>query len=79
DRVRLLNKAARRQFGAIGGNRLQDFAVFGSEFVSALAQPAAGRRLTRMAMDGTGQRTILESARVERMGEDVRIVSLLPV
>lgn len=79
DRVRLLNKAARRQFGAIGGSRLSDFAPFGSEFLAALAQPSAGRRLTRVTMDGTSQRTIVEAARIERLGEDMRIVSLLPV
>jgi nitrogen fixation/metabolism regulation signal transduction histidine kinase len=79
DRVRLLNKAARRQFGAIGGTRLSDFAPFGSEFLAALTQSAAGRRLTRMTLDGTSQRTILEAARIERLGQDIRIVSLLPV
>lgn len=79
DRVRLLNKAARRQFGAIGGNRVADFAPFGSEFLAALAQPSAGRRLTRLRVDGSSQRTIMEAARIERLGEDIRIVSLLPV
>lgn len=79
DRVRLLNKAARRQFGALGGNRVADFAPFGSEFLAALAQPSAGRRLTRLTVDGTSQRTIMEAARIERLGTDVRIVSLLPV
>lgn len=79
DRVRLLNKAARRQFGAVGGTRVADFAAFGSEFLAAISQPAAGRRLTRLTVDGTSQRTIVEAARIERLGEDIRIVSLLPV
>lgn len=79
DRVRLLNKAARRQFGTASGSRIADFAPFGSEFVAALSQTAAGRRLTRVLIDGTSQRTIMEAARIERLGEDIRIVSLLPV
>lgn len=79
DRVSLLNKAARRQFGGLGGRRLADFAPFGSEFVAALAQPSPGRRLTRMTVDGASQRTIVEAARIERLGQDIRIVSLLPV
>lgn len=79
DRVTLLNKAARRQFGALGGARIGDYRHFGSEFQTALALPGAGRRVTRMLVDGAAQRTMLESARIERLGQDLRIVSLLPV
>jgi signal transduction histidine kinase len=79
DQVSLLNKAARRQFGSLEPTRLADLAPLGPEFMAALALPAAGRRLTRMVRDGVAQRTIIEMARVERLGEDMRIVSVLPV
>lgn len=75
----LLNKAARRQFGRLEAARLDDLAPLGPEFMAALALPVAGRRLTRMLRDGVHQRTIIETARVERLGEDLRIISVLPV
>lgn len=79
DHVTLLNKAARRQFGAIDVTRLPDFAQLGPEFAAAIAMPPAGRRLTRLMKDGIAQRVIVESARIERLGEDIRIVSVMPV
>ena len=79
DHVTLLNKAARRQFKRADGVRLADFERFGAEFQSALALTASGRRLTRMLDDGVPQRTVVESARIERLGQDRRIVSILPM
>ncbi|GGE00390.1 histidine kinase [Polymorphobacter glacialis] len=79
DHVTLLNKAARRQFGTIDVTRLPDFARLGPEFVAALGMAPAGRRLTRLLKDGIAQRVIIESARIDRLGEDIRIVSVMPV
>lgn len=79
DRVTLLNKAARRQFKRVAAVRLADFEPFGAEFQSALMQTASGRRLTRIMDDGVPQRAVLESARIERLGQDRRIVSVLPL
>jgi two-component system nitrogen regulation sensor histidine kinase NtrY len=79
DRVVLLNKAARRQFTAQHGVRIVDFLVYGAEFVAALSLPPSGRRLTQLVRDGVAQRVIIETARVERLGSDLRIVSVLPV
>lgn len=78
-RVTLLNKAARRQFRHATGVRLADFEPYGAEFQSALALTASGRRITRMLDDAVPQRTVVESARIERLGQDRRIVSILPV
>lgn len=75
----LLNKAARRQFGSLDPARLDDLSPLGAEFMAALALPATGRRLTRMLRDGVHERTIIETARVERLGQDLRILSVLPV
>jgi two-component system nitrogen regulation sensor histidine kinase NtrY len=79
DRVTLLNKAARRQFGQAPTMRLPAFEIYGSELVAALAIPFTGRRLTRITREGVAQRAVLEGARMERLGEDIRIVSVLPV
>ncbi len=79
DRVTLLNKAARRQFANHDGIRIADFAVYGAEFAAALALPPSGRRLTRLMKDGVAQRTIVEAARIERLGSNLRIVSVLPI
>lgn len=79
DRVTLLNKAARRQFGQAPLMRLPAFEIYGSELVAALSLPFTGRRLTRITRDGVAQRAVLEGARMERLGEDIRIVSVLPV
>jgi nitrogen fixation/metabolism regulation signal transduction histidine kinase len=79
DRVTLLNKAARRQFGQAPLTRLPAFEIYGSELVAALAIPFTGRRLTRITRDGVAQRAVLEGARLERLGQDIRIVSVLPV
>ncbi len=79
DRVTLLNKASRRQFGSIDGARISDFQRFGGEFQASLALDAPGRRVTRIVQDGPPQRVLLASAKVERLGEDRRIVSVLPV
>lgn len=79
DRVTLLNKAARRQFVDHPGVRIDDFILYGAEFVAALSQPPSGRRLTQLVRDGVAQRVIVETARIERLGSNIRIVSVLPV
>ncbi len=79
DRVTLLNKAARQQFALAEGVRLDGFAAFGAEFVAALTLPPTGRRLTRLMHGGIAQRTIVEAARIDRVGSDIKIVSVLPV
>ena len=79
DRVTLLNKAARRQFVDHPGVRVDDFHSFGAEFVAALALPPPGRRLTQLIRDGVAQRVVVETARIERLGSNLRIISVLPV
>jgi len=79
DRVTLLNKAARRQFIDHPGIRIADFAAYGAEFVSALGLPPSGRRLTQLIKDGVAQRVMIEIARIERLGSNLRIISILPV
>ena len=79
DRVTLLNKAARRQFVDQPGVRVADFAAYGAEFVAALGLPPSGRRLTQLIKDGVAQRVMIETARIERLGSNLRIVSVLPV
>ena len=79
DRVTLLNKAARRQFVDQPGIRVADFAAYGAEFVAALGLPPSGRRLTQLIKDGVAQRVMIETARIERLGSNLRIVSVLPV
>jgi len=79
DRVTLLNKAARRQFIDHPGIRVADFAAYGAEFVAALGLPPSGRRLTQLIKDGVAQRVMIETARIERLGSNLRIVSILPV
>ncbi|HMI40651.1 MAG TPA: HAMP domain-containing sensor histidine kinase [Sphingomicrobium sp.] len=78
-RVTLLNKAARRQFVDQHGIRIADFAPYGAEFVAALGLPPSGRRLTQFIKDGVAQRVMIETARIERLGSNLRIVSMLPV
>ena len=75
----LLNKAARRQFVDQPGVRVADFAAYGAEFVAALGLPPSGRRLTQLIKDGVAQRVMIETARIERLGSNLRIVSVLPV
>ena len=79
DRVTLLNKAARRQFVDQPGIRIADFAAYGAEFVAALGLPPSGRRLTQLIKDGVAQRVMIETARIERLGSNLRIVSVLPM
>jgi len=79
NRVTLLNKAARRQFVDQPGIRVADFAAYGAEFVAALGLPPSGRRLTQLIKDGVAQRVMIETARIERLGSNLRIVSVLPV
>ena len=78
-RVTLLNKAARRQFVDLQGIRLADFALYGPEFVAALSLPPAGRRLTQLVRNNVAQRVMVEAARIDRLGSNIRIVSVLPV
>jgi two-component system nitrogen regulation sensor histidine kinase NtrY len=77
--VTLLNKAARREFVDQHGVRIADFAIYGAEFVAALGLPPSGRRLTQLIKDGVAQRVMIETARIERLGSNLRIVSVLPV
>ncbi|MCA1652890.1 MAG: PAS domain-containing sensor histidine kinase [Sphingomicrobium sp.] len=79
ERVTLLNKAARRQFIDLTGIRIADFAIYGPEFVAALGLPPAGRRLTPLIRNGVAQRVMIEAARIDRLGSNLRIVSILPV
>jgi two-component system, NtrC family, nitrogen regulation sensor histidine kinase NtrY len=79
DRVTLLNKAARREFAIHDGVQLAGFSLYGAEFVAAMGQKAAGRRVTRLMKDGVAQRAIVETVRLERLGSALRIVSVLPV
>ena len=77
--VTLLNKAARRQFDRHDGVRLEDFGVYGPEFVASLALPPGERRLTRIVVDGVAERAMLAKARIERLGGSLTIASLMPV
>lgn len=77
--VTLLNKAARRQFDRHDGVRLDDFAVYGSELVAALALPPGERRMTRIVVNGIAERAVLAMARVERLGGGLTVASLMPM
>jgi nitrogen fixation/metabolism regulation signal transduction histidine kinase len=79
ERVTLLNKAARRQFADKSGIRVEDFRVYGAEFVAALGLSPSGRRVTQLVREGIGQRVMVETARIERLGSNLRIVSVLPI
>ena len=78
DRVSLLNKAARRQF-VDHPVRVEDFHAFGADVVAALSLPPPARRLSQLVRDGVAQRVMVETARIERLGSNIRIVSILPV
>lgn len=77
-RVDLLNKLARRIFVAPVVTRTDQFVHYGAELAAALTLPPGGRRLTRIVSDGSPQRAILASARVERLESGLVIASLLP-
>ena len=77
ERVTLLNKAARRQF-VDRGVRVADFPLYGAD-PSRRSAPSLGRRVTQLIRDGVTQRVIIETARIERLGSNLRIVSILPV
>lgn len=75
-RVELANRAARRLFAGVGGVRIDDYAGFGATFVEALRHAPAGRRLTRVTIDGVSQRAMLGVTAIDRGGACWRIVAL---
>lgn len=76
DRIALANKAARRLFAGAAGVRIDDYLPFGAEFVEALRVTPAGRRSTRLLIDGLPQRATLSVTAVERDGATWRIASV---
>jgi nitrogen fixation/metabolism regulation signal transduction histidine kinase len=79
-RVELTNKAARRLFARHEGVRLQDFAVYGDAFATALASRAAGRpRLVPLTLDSIPQSATVSAAVVHRLGGMVRVFAVQPI
>jgi two-component system nitrogen regulation sensor histidine kinase NtrY len=77
--VTLLNKAARRQFVDHPGVRVEDFQLLRRRIRRRARAAASGRRLTQLIRDGVAQRVMVETARIERLGSNIRIISVLPV
>ena len=76
-RIDMANKAARRLFAGVNGVRIDDYAPFGAEFVEALRATGAGRRSTRLLIDGLPQRAMLSVTTVDRGGGGLwRIASI---
>ena len=75
-RIDMANKAARRLFAGVNGVRIDDYAPFGAEFVEALRATAAGRRSTRLLIDGLPQRAMLSVTTVDRDGALWRIAAI---
>ncbi|MFS0737109.1 ATP-binding protein [Sphingomonas sp. 1P06PA] len=78
-RVTLLGKAARRLFDHPVVTHVEDLAVYGAELAATLALPPGGRRLTRIVLDGMPQHVLVGTARLERLGRDTTVVSVLKV
>ena len=75
-RIEMANKAARRLFAGVAGVRIDDYAPFGAEFVEALRATPAGRRSTRLLIDGLPQRAMLSVTTVDRGGTLWRIAAI---
>ena len=75
-RIDMANKAARRLFANVNGVRIDDYAPFGAEFVEALRATTAGRRSTRLLIDGLPQRAMLSVTTVDRGGTLWRIAAI---
>ena len=75
-RIEMANKAARRLFAGVSGVRIDDYAPFGGEFVEALRATPAGRRSTRLLIDGLPQRAMLSVTSVDRSGTSWRIAAI---
>jgi len=79
-RVELANKAARRLFTRHQGVRVEDFAVYGDAFATALSSRTAGRaRLVPLTIDAIPQSAMISAAVVHRLGGLVRVFSVQPI
>lgn len=78
-RVTLLGKAARRLFDHPVVTHVDDLAAYGAELAATLALPAGGRRLSRIVLDGVPQHVLVGTARLERLGRNTTIASVLKV
>lgn len=79
-RVELANKAARRLFARHQGVRIEDFAVYGDAFATALASRTAGRpRLVPLTLDAIPQSAMISAAVVHRLGGMVRVFAVQPI
>jgi two-component system nitrogen regulation sensor histidine kinase NtrY len=79
-RVELVNKAARRLFARHQGVRVEDFAVYGQAFATALAERTTGRsRLVPLTLEEIPQSATMSVAAVHRLGGLVRVVAVQPI
>lgn len=78
-RITLLGKAARRLFDHPIVTHVDDLAAYGPELAATLALPEGGRRLSRIVLDGVPQHVLVGTARLERLGRDTTIASVLKV
>jgi nitrogen fixation/metabolism regulation signal transduction histidine kinase len=79
-RVELANKAARRLFTRHQGVRIEDFAVYGDAFATALAGRGAGSpRLVPLTIDAIPQSAMMSAATVHRLGGMVRVFAVQPI
>ncbi|MEP4487131.1 sensor histidine kinase [Marinobacter alexandrii] len=76
-KIRLHNNAARRLFGSVKVERLEDLRSFGEDFYRQMSVVAPGeRRLAVFLMDIVEQRLILSATEIIIGGEMERLVSL---
>lgn len=78
-RITLLGKAARRLFDHPVVTHVDDLKAYGAELAATLALPAGGRRLSRIVLDGVPQHVLVGTARLERLGRNTTIASVLKV
>ncbi|MGY4398232.1 two-component system nitrogen regulation sensor histidine kinase NtrY [Sphingomonas sp. UYAg733] len=78
--VRLVNKAARRLFDHDQGTRPEDFARYGATFAARLARTGnAGQELLILRLTAGPQRAIVRTGALDRLGLQVRAVTVEPV
>ena len=79
-RVTLSNKAARKLFNRLAGTRIEDFAPYGTDLVSALHGNEPGvRKVVPLRIDNVVQRAMVSRAALDRLGRPLSIVAVQPI